>query len=366
MLLAIAFSGGCKHLEPKPSPPNLTVVTGNMANAFTLGSIHWQDKADRFAALVVDTGVIPDIISMTESTGWTSCGGDTTGDYDMVDRIMSNLRKGTGVSYRIAYMVGARGSFGIFGTCQYYSGHTLLYNPTRLTNITPADVAARPQVAHDDPLHGFQIRRSLPLCYRSTFLEPLETLIDGPPQTDKCGRPTPSGLAWLLVIRDSGGGDDPIASLARFSVVGVTGSSFDVFTVHPESGDEALGEMPINDFISGLTGPPYRSTNPYYPTFVLGDFNCLIHLCGDCMPPPSVCNGFSDWPSETKKVFFAPEDVLAVALGNNGGPLLPVRSLKMNLGMTLPTLVPCRISKDEPYPDRSFSDHCGLLVRFTE
>ena len=34
-----------------------------MTNAFTLGSIHWQNKGDRFAGLIVGAGVVPDIIS---------------------------------------------------------------------------------------------------------------------------------------------------------------------------------------------------------------------------------------------------------------------------------------------------------------
>ena len=37
---------------------------------------------------------------------------DNTGDYDMVDRLIWRLRNGIGVTYRVAYMVGADGSFG--------------------------------------------------------------------------------------------------------------------------------------------------------------------------------------------------------------------------------------------------------------
>lgn len=362
VLVAFMVSTQVGMAQDRPPFPNkfekqlrlsgLTVVSANISNAFTLGTIRWQDKADRFAALIAGSGVVPDIISMTESSGWTWCGGDTTADYEMIERILSNLRKETGVTYRIAYMVGAGGVVGGHaGLCHYYTGDTVLYNPNRVTNLTPADVATRPQVQHDARIYWTQVRRSLPLCNRGPRLEPLETLIDGPPQTDKCGRLTPSGPAWLLVVLESLSlGDAPVASLARFSLVDVPGSSFDVFTVHPTANDEEAQKFRINEFINAMTRPPFRTTNPYYPTIVLGDYNSLVNDPG--------------WPSGTSKVFFAPEDVIAVSLGNNTGPLPSVRSLRMNLGLTLPNLKPCRPL--ELYPDKSFSDHCGLLVRFSE
>jgi hypothetical protein len=349
MLLVITLLVGCEISEQPAVPkPTLTVVSANMANAITYpGSITWKDKADRFVSSIVETGTIPDIISMTESSGWTYCGFDTTGDYDMVDRLISNLKNRTGITYRIAYMVGQFAAKGGGGVCHFYTGDTVLYNPNRVTNVTPDDVAGKPQVVHDANFRGSQIRRSLPICNRGTTLEPLEGLIDGPPQTDKCGRSTPSGPVWVLVERLSNGTDAMVASLARFSVVGSTGSSFDVFTVHPTCcGEESGLKAPINDFIDALTGPSYRGTNPYYPTIVLGDFNALARTY---------------WPSGTNQVFAPEEDVMAIALGNSSGPLTPVHSLQLTFISKLPSIDPCRF-----YEDKNFSDHCGLLVQFVE
>jgi hypothetical protein len=353
--------GGPPPTSPSVPKPNLTVVSANMANAITYpGNITWKDKADRFVFMIVGTGMIPDIISMTESSGWTYCGSDTTGDYDMVDRIISNLKSSTGITYRIAYMVGQFATKGGGGVCQFYTGDTVLYNPYRLKNVTPDDVAGKPQVAHDANFCCVQIRRSLPICNRGTHIEALEQLIDGPPQTDKCGVSTPSGPAWVLFEPLSNGSNAIEASLARFSVVGNTGSSFDVFTVHPTSGYENSVKAPINDFISALTGPSYRSTNPYYPTIVLGDYNDLIN---------------EDWPSGTNKIFTAGinpannnyYDLMAVSLGNSSSPLTPVHNLQSAFTSKLPTIDPCKPAlPPEWYEDKSFSDHCGLLVRFIE
>lgn len=343
-----------RPLPPPPvqTVPTLTVVTANIANAFALQGITWEMKMDRFAAFLVASKQVPDIISMTESSGWTTCStpaSDNTGHYDMVDRLIWRLRDGTGVTYRVAYLVGAEGSLG-GGRCRYYSGDTVLYNPNRITNLTPSDVATRPQVAHDTNHLGLLVRRSLPICNRGarTNIPNLEQLIDGPPQTDRCNRATPSAPAWAWQEQMSDGTFGVVATLARFGLVGAPGSSFDVVTTHPTSMQESAHKAPIDGFIAGLTGPGYRNTRPYYPTIVLGDFNTLA-------------DSEVAWPAGTTQVFRAPEDVMVVALGTGGGALPPLRALTADVRMTLPNESPCRF-----FPDRSFSDHCGLLVRFSE
>jgi hypothetical protein len=361
---------------PVQTAGTLTVVTVNIANAFALGgNITWEVKMDRLAAQIAASREVPDIISMTESSGWTSCStpaSDNSGDYDMVDRLIWRLRDGIGVTYRLAYMVGAEGAFG-WGRCHYYSGDTVLYNPNRITNLTPADVAGRAQVAHNYNLLGFLVRRSLPLCNRGarTNLPNLEQLIDGPPQTDKCNRPTPSAPAWAWQEQMPDGSFGLTATLARFGLVGVPNSSFDVVTTHPKSVQELLHQAAISRFIAALTGPAYRKTNPYYPTVVLGDFNCLVGPGPyDTCPGEESAKPTTPWPAGTTQVFTVPQDVMAVALGTTASPLAPLRSLRVLAATTLPAQQPCRPSKEETqmdyFADRSFSDHCGLLVRFSE
>lgn len=342
-------------LRPLPLP-TLTVVTTNMANAFALQGVTWEMKMDRLAALIVASGQVPDIISMTEVSGWTSCttpASDNSGDYDMIDRLIWRLRDGTGVTFRVAYLVGADGSFG-WGRCRYYSGDAVIYNPNRIVNLTPADVATRAQTSYNENLVGFQVRRSLPICARGarTNIAGLEQLIDGPGRVERCNQPTPAGPAWAWQVQIPGGGFGVVATLARFGLVSVPGSSFDVVTTHPTSTHESWQHAPINSFIAGATSPPYRNARPYYPTVVLGDFNTLADT------PPA---GATSWPAGTTQAFRAPGDVMVVSLGDGTGPLPPLRALKLGLGVALPAETPCQF-----YPDRSFSDHCGLLVRLTE
>jgi hypothetical protein len=340
---------GRRPEPPQPPPPKLSVVTANMVNAANVGSHTWPQRIDDFAAAISSNPPVPDIISMTESAGLWHCSAPTdphADDYDLVDRLLSDLRKSTGVSYRVAYLVGAAGNINNpFGTplCWYYSGDTLLYNPSRLRNLTPDDVAGKPQERHDGPLLGFQIRRSLPLCERGSHLEPLDQLIDGPPQRDRCNIDTPSGPAYIQLDKDRSGQHALVASLARFSLVEVQGSSFDVVTVHPESREEELHAEPINDFISGVTAPRYRSADPYWPVIVVGDFNIL---------------DLQAWPRNTTQV--AMEGTMAAAIGSGVGRQ-PTHALSLASAIPLPNQHPCAL----PETNSGFADHCGLLLRFS-
>ena len=371
-LAGLLSVGACDPVRPR----TLTVVTANIANAFALGGgITWEVKMDRLAAQIVATGAVPDIISITESSGWTNCttpAWDNTGDYDMVDRLIWQLRTQLSVTYRVAYLIGAEGSFGA-GRCHYFSGDTLIYNPNRIINLTPGNVAARPQVAHNDNLLGFLVRRSLPICNRGarTNISNLAQLIDGPSQFDKCNVATPSAPAWAWQVQHPDGGFGVIATLARFGWVDVQGATFDVVTTHPKTQAEHLQFDKIDDFISALIQPPHRNTRPYYPVIVLGDFNCLSGL-PPYDDPPGECAGktpappSTPWPAGTTQVFLSPDDVMVVALGNGGGPLPPLRSLNVQFATTLPSVQPCRPYDAPQVANLSFSDHCALLVRFTE
>jgi hypothetical protein len=357
LVAAVALStplASCGESVPKPT---LSVLTANMANAADVGGFNWKDRIDRFALAINRDRPVADIISMTESAGLWHCSvGPYTGakDYDLVDRLIWRLHQVTGVSYRVAYLVGAAGAIkNSFGTphCWYYSGDTLLYNPSRLRNLTPGDVAGRPQERHDGPLVGFQVRRGLPLCDRGSSLEPLATLIDGPPQTDRCNLETPSGPAWIQLDRNRSGDHTLVASLARFALADVPDSSFDVVTTHPQAGEEDDHGGPINDFIAALTGPSYRTSNPLFPVVVLGDFNKFVD---------------EPWPKQTTQVFRSPPpDVMAVAVGSGVG-LQPTHGLSVDSKTTLPSQEPCRPEVEGgPLTEGDFSDHCGLLVRFS-
>lgn len=76
-------------------------------------------------------------------------------------------------------------------------------------------------------------------------------------------------------------------------------------------------------------------------------------------------NGLADsevaWPAGTTQVFRGPDDVMVVATSTGAGALPALHTLTADVRMSLPNEAPCRF-----FPDRNFSDHCGLLVRFSE
>ena len=344
-----------------PQLPSLSVVTVNMANAVDLSGVAWQSRVDRLAAAIANAELVPDVISMTESAGWWVCrnGGPHAADYDVVDRLISDLRDRLDATYRVAYMVGTSGvvknGIGV-SICAYYTGDTLLYNPDRLANLTPSDVAGKPQIAHDADDFGFRIRRSLPLCTRGTSRMPLEDLIDGPPQTDACGRETPSGPAFVQIEQTRHGDAALAASLGRFSLNAAPGSSFDIVTTHPTANEEEDQAADIEHFIAGLTRAPYRTTAPYYPLIVVGDFN-------------SLAAEDRAWPAQTQHVF--QKGVMVVALGAGVG-MSPLHQLTVAFSSTLPSTDPCDLpaaGSNNPTASaaapQAFSDHCGLVVRFT-
>lgn len=155
----------------------------------------------------------------------------------------------------------------------------MLYNPDRLVNITPRALERGSSVAHDAPRVGPHLRRSLPLCNPGNLLLPLESLIDGPAQTDKCGRATPSGPAWALFM--TGTNSDGyrytriVASFARFALVGEPETTYGLLNVHPENGDESNAIAPFAGFLEQMEGAPYEGSTLRYPPLVVGDFNQL-------------------------------------------------------------------------------------------
>jgi hypothetical protein len=359
-LIALPLAG-CSAGTPGPPPKvTLSVVTANMANAADVDGLPWKDRIDRFAAAISANGPAPDIISMTESAGLWHCWVAPfrwADDYDLVDRLIFNLQASTGVRYRVAYLTGVEGKItNSLGTehCSYYTGDTLLYNPARLTNLTPDDVAGRPQVGHVDPLLGFQVRRSLPLCVRGSNLEPLDILIDGPAQTERCNLKTHSGPAWAQVDLNLEGHHTLVATLARFALIDIPGSSFDLFTIHPQAGhdgaEELLHKEPINSFVRALTGPAYRTSAPYWPAIIVGDYNSL--------------DNDPNWPDHTTQVAREMQGGHggAMAVNTGSGLGLPAaRGLQLDSAVMLPNEDPCT----GPGSTGGFSDHCGMLVRFS-
>jgi hypothetical protein len=252
-----------------------------------------------------------------------------------------------GVTYRVAYLTGDESSFGDipFLKCSVFYSQAMLYNPARLLHVPPpSSVATIRYDGHQDLVGTPHLRRSLPLCSRGTHFTPLETLIDGLPQTDRCGRPTPSGPAFTVFGSDTG---HVSATHARFALVSDSSRVIDIFNVHPSARLEDKELPSILRLIDAIMPPPYAGSKALYPPLLSGDFNAFADGLNDKFP------GFT-------KVVGAPPDVMAVAIGlaNYFPSQLQARVARAIILPDRPTDVLC---KDPRY---LFSDHCGIFIRF--
>jgi hypothetical protein len=318
------------------------------------GDISWRVRSTRVAAWMAENSVVPDIISLQQIAGWRWCLFSTNNwdDYDAADRFLTDLRDVTGVTYRVAYLTGIPGQHTALPTCKNYSGHALLYNPARLINLTAQQTA---NVAHDaENIKGPHLRRSLPLCNRGTRLMPLEALIDGPPQTDKCDLETPSGPSWVIIPE----GHHIVASFNRFAPVWDRSRTVDVFNVNPVAGREQLDARLINFLVDYLEPPPYGGTSLYFPPLMIGDFNA---------------SGENDFPGF--KTVFGDRDVNLLLMGKeeffpsqcgNWGADLPVNPghPASSRSLVIPSDVIGEACRDGGPPNVRVSDHCGIFVQF--
>lgn len=339
---------------------DLAVITANMKGTSDLpqgggpGAIGWSERFERLAFQISLSGRPPDLISLTELDGWTWCFPNwRVGDYDTLGVLIAELLRRTYVTYRIAYLVGRSGSYGGIDSsrCHYFTGDAVLYNPARIVNTTPQDVMGRPTLAHDDAFYGVQLRRSLPICNPGSQGINVASLIDGSNQTDKCGRATPSGPAWVLVAHGQwpqGNFDAVVGSLGRFAFKHDQRTSFDVFTFHPPPGAENQLLRSMADFVEGLSQPMYRTHASLIPTLVLGDHNGLARTA---------------WLQSVPEVFSPPGDVMAVRYGSPVGAV----AARVTPVLQRTTVLPLGASGGSNSPAGGhFSDHIALRVDFTD
>ena len=332
---------------------DLSFVTANMLDFNDLSPEgNWQTRYGNLAHQIASSGAPPDIISINEVGGWQTCFlgfGPGASDYDGFDQIIYNLHLQTGVQYRIAFFVGGNGSFGGINNsrCNKFSGSAVLYNPARILNRTPVDAIGRTVTAHDSPILGLGLRRSMPVCSRGTSYEPIASLIDGPLTTEKCSTPTPSGPAWTWAVQPPGKDIRIAAALGRFSFVSEPATSFDVVTIHLYAGDEPAEAAPVNSFITAMSTSTFRTMARTIPTVVTGDYNSLA--------------SDTTWMSPSGIAFLFNLDDMAISQGNPPGSASP--SYNMTFTGTVAHL-PADDTTCHSIPADGISDHCALRTDF--
>jgi hypothetical protein len=344
----VLAAGGPAVAQVSKQRPDLSFVTANMKD---LGSVpnegDWHTRYANLAIQIAASGSPPDIISLDEVGGWETCTFSVTAqDYDAFDLLIYRLHMATGVQYRIAFFVGAPGSYGGIGgtNCHNFSGSAVLYNPARIINRTPTDAIGRGVAASDSTTLGLGIRRSMPVCSRGTNLEPIASLIDGTLTTEKCSTATPSGPAWTWMVHPSGVAPRAAAALGRFSFVSEPSSSFDVVTVHTVILDEAAEAGPIDSFIQSMSVFPFRTSARTIPTIVTGDYNALA--------------GNLTWLGGLSRVFVV--DVMTESQGEPTGAAMSRYPMTLVRSAILPADDPtCKGT-----PADGISDHCAFRTDY--
>lgn len=309
----------------------------------------WRTRYQRIADWARSEQPPPDIIALQEVHGWLWCptNYDLLKDYEALGLLVDSLNQATGLQYRIAYLVGfdwtapnGEGNCGFMSNgqgslsgCQIWPGHALLYNSRRLRNVLPDSRGA--SVAFDDnPSAGIRLKRSLPCCdprAGSTVC----SMIDGDAQTDKCGRPTPSGPAF----HDERSHSD----FSRFELVDIPGSFVNIYNVHLH--EDATFQSTL-DMINTLE--PRFASNRLFPPIVTGDFNRSREDTRTLLPSFDAA-GFFD------------SDVVGVLLGSSA-VFSSQQTPRVQEILQLPLGVSdCRILQ----PELLWSDHCGIFVRIS-
>ena len=289
IMLGCGGAGGNIVGEVGRQELGVSVLAVNLRNAYDVpcgpAGARYEERYRRIGRWMKDSGNRPDIIALQEAPGWWSCPGDhrLMPDYAGMDVILDEIRDATGEQYRIAYLVsgkllGGLGGCSVRGVkatgCLLWGELALLYRPSTMRNAlaTTNDLSIS---TNDNTETGAHLRRSMPCCNPARDRADVCSFIDGPPQIEKCGHETPSGLTW--VQRQAGRTDRGFdAAFSRFGLVKQPGAFIHIYNVHLSWDAQPKGPQPGIDSINALVDTveaKFLSGDRLYPPLLTGDFN---------------------------------------------------------------------------------------------
>lgn len=294
----------------KGADPGLTIAVINMNNIAETFGLLWRERYFRVAAELRRVGVAPDVIALTEtvaaSSVWT--GEATTRDWEAAEALHDGLRNQLRVQYRFASNTGLRVDISWIRQLGWMRGwqfqtQMLLYNPDRLLNVTPADVATSGLAQHDAPLAVAHLRASYPICDDPARRARLAPFIDGPLRS-ACGAMQPAGPAWNMLAP---GPNQPVRRVGAFTRLAFPHEPdrfLEIYNIHPPNDlmqNPAIAAQIMGDlrrFMDDPKGVPDFQTRRLFPPLVVGDFQ---------MEP-----GHGSWPALEAAV---PHQVLPIPRG---------------------------------------------------
>ena len=361
--LLIGCQNGSAIIEESRDRLGLSVLAVNLRGIHDVPcqgpSVLWRERYKRIAQWMGTSGKRPDIIAIQELPGviWCPFNHERLKYYSAANVLLTEIRNATGQEYRIAYLVDEKTREGFGGCaadgghslsgCQVYGTRALFYRPEKLRNmlVSPNDLG----VAYNDTsTTGPHLRRSLPCCKPAPGEEGVCSLIDGPPQRDRCPIDTPSGLVWLS--------KGIHAAFTRFQLVAEPESLVHFYNIHlgwervPGSTDSPVPAVDaINQLVTAMEAR-YPQTERLYPPILAGDFN---------MSPDGSIPDFDRYFERFQIALWSPE-VMGMLRGKSDS-----FSSKQTPYAVESLVLPGPGCETKPEPVESlWSDHCGLYLRF--
>jgi len=263
---------------------SLTVFFGNLNGSNDTFGVHWRDRARRMADAVAEAGMTPDVLVLTEVSGWTQIAfyqfwnRTRASDYETLQALHEEFRRTTGIDYRLAYVVGQVAQ--ITGSGEYFQAEVVFYNPNRLRNLTADEAAHFPSAHHTSQRRGVHLRRSLPNCGTQAIRAYINARMDGPTNDEKCGYGSPTGAAWAFMLTPDGA-PRRVGAYNRLSFLHEPHRAIEIYNVHLQFKEPIRGPGPnfIDQTISWL---PVFANEPkgmqptderFYVPMMMNDFN---------------------------------------------------------------------------------------------
>ena len=354
ILLLTLMVSACSNPGPQNVAKDLfrfSIMTLNIAGALPDYSdppitLPWRDRYIRIAEGLKAAGATPDVIALQEATArkeWVLSRDPQ--DYESLHYLISKIRAMIGIEYRIAYIgAAATGHPGLI------QGQAVLYNPTRLKNVTKAPSAL---VQPGDSLPtsvGLQPRKSYPCDKPASEFKDSCSLLDG------------EGVYWTSVWADAQGSKHFETGAVRFAFTIDETAAFTFYNVHlhPTNPVETDRSSPAaRDLIKYMEGLNYGGIS-LYPPIVAGDFN------GGTERFPAFDTLAAGSPLETIDYIIAGKrNASTTAMPPSPSPSITSYASKYGISVARTSLLPNSSQNPDGMcapRDVAWSDHCALLA----
>jgi hypothetical protein len=334
--------------------------------------VPWRERYSRIADWMAappgrQTQITPDLLVLEEVWGKTRCAFQPfpeLRDYDTLFELISRIKARTGVTYRIAYLVGKHTLDD--SDCRF-AGNAALYKPERLRNTTPRPSTETVADYNSRTVTGTHRRRSFPCDDPTQAFRDLEfcALID-------------EGGAWAGSYQVPNGKWSPGLVFARFDLARQPGFQIHLYNIHhdvtcereepPGPCAQPHAEQAVRDFIQQIESR--FGDSRLYPPIVAGDFNTsrddMIAETTESASEGGLFAEFEIGAFSRERDDSIGDDPIGVLLGETSAFEARFAG-KIDEALVLPTYGAGPGSAELYCGEEAvlWSDHCGVFVRMS-